>query len=115
MAATTNVIIAGAHLASVADAPSGLAGPRPALGVSVGLSMAVINAALLAFVLIRRRSFCRSNSRERTTGGVEEEEGGGGGGEGYHHGVGLEDGENRETRARSSPRVVAEEGGGMVV
>ncbi len=28
-------------------------GPRPALGVSVGLSMAVIAAALLAFVLIR--------------------------------------------------------------
>ncbi len=65
--------IAGAHLASVVDMPSGPAGPRPALGVSIGLSMAIIAAALLAFVLIRQCSLHRSNSCKRTTDRVEEE------------------------------------------
>jgi hypothetical protein len=52
-AATMNAIITGAHLALVVDAQSGPAAPRLALGVSVGLLIAVIAAALLAFVLIR--------------------------------------------------------------
>jgi hypothetical protein len=110
-AATTNAIIMGAHLASVADAPSCPAGPQPALGVSVGLSIAVIAAALLAFVLIIRRSLRRSNSRERTTDGVEEEEWGVEGGEGYHHGVRLEDGENRGDESAIIPSRRGREGG----
>ncbi len=79
----------------VADALYGPAGPQPALRVSVRLSMAIIAAALLAFILIRRCSLRRSNSCERTINGVEEEVWGGGGGEGYHQGVGIEDRENR--------------------
>jgi hypothetical protein len=99
--------VAGGRRGVAADASTGRAGAAApvasdrngaVVGVSVGLStMAVVAAALLAFVLaIRRRSRRSSNSREEEEwggGGVEEEEGGGGAG--YHNDVGFEDGENR--------------------
>ncbi len=96
-------MITGVHLALVADVPSGMAGPRPALGVSIGLSMAVIPAALLAFVFIRQCSLHRSNSCKRMANGVDEEEWGGGSGGGYHHGVGLKNGENRGDESKIIP------------
>ncbi len=107
--------IAGAHLVSVADAPSGPARPRPALGFSVGLLMAVIAAAMLAFVLIRQCSLRGSNSCKRMTDGVEDEEWGG---EAEGGTITVSDSrteKTEETRTRLSPRIMAEEKGGMVV